>query len=154
MLVETPRMRNSANARRARADATSKVRPRQVSFTSIESKYAETSAPSVVPPSNRMPAPPGVRYAVMRPVSGRKSLAGSSVVMRHCIAAPRMRMSSCRNPRSSSDAPEAIRNCDATRSTSVISSVTVCSTWIRGFISMKTWLPRVSSRNSTVPAHE
>ncbi len=36
--------------------------------------------------------------------------------------------------------PEAIRNCAWTRSTSVTSSVTVCSTWMRGFISMKTWL--------------
>ena len=35
-------------------------------------------------------------------------------------------------------APEAIRSWVETRSTSVTSSVTVCSTWIRGFISMKT----------------
>ena len=34
----------------------------------------------------------------------------------------------------------------------MISSVTVCSTWIRGFISMKTYWPFSSSRNSTVPA--
>ena len=65
-------------------------RPRQVSLASIESKCAETSAPVyVVPPSRRTPAPPGERYVVILPVSGRKPLAGSSVVIRHCSAAPR-----------------------------------------------------------------
>ena len=38
MLVLTPRIRNSARARRARATAASKSRPRQISLTSIESK--------------------------------------------------------------------------------------------------------------------
>ena len=45
MLVETPRIRNSATARRARSTAFSNVAPRQVSLASIESKCAETSAP-------------------------------------------------------------------------------------------------------------
>ena len=72
---------------RARAIAAEKSRPRQVSLTSIESKCALISAPRLVPPSSRIPAPPGERYPVMRPVSGRKPLAGSSVVIRHCIAA-------------------------------------------------------------------
>ena len=63
MLVATPRTRNSASARRARRTAVPKSRPRQVSLTSSESKCADTSAPTLVPPSNRMPAPPGVRYA-------------------------------------------------------------------------------------------
>ena len=72
------------------------------------------------------------------PVSGRKPLAGSSVVIRHCRAAPRMTMPSWERPRSASVSPDAIRICDCTRSTSVTSSVTVCSTWMRGFISMKT----------------
>ena len=49
-----------------------------------------------------------------------------------------------------------MRSCAPTRSTSVTSSVTVCSTWMRGFISMNTcWparSPAVSTRNSTVPA--
>ena len=62
MLVETPRIRNSASARRARRTAFSNVDPRQVSLASIESKWAEISAPVyVVPPSRRMPAPPGER---------------------------------------------------------------------------------------------
>ncbi|SIK20645.1 Uncharacterised protein [Mycobacteroides abscessus subsp. abscessus] len=90
------------------------------------------------------------------PVSGRNEFAGSSVVMRHCRAAPLIRRSSWRRPRSSRLSPAAMRICEATRSTSVISSVTVCSTWMRGFISMKTCLPArgpsVSRRNSTVPA--
>ena len=72
------------------------------------------------------------------PVSGRNPLAGSSVVIRHCRAAPRSTTLSCESPRSARVSPEAIRSCACTRSTSVTSSVTVCSTWIRGFISMKT----------------
>ena len=85
-----------------------------------------------------MPAPPGDRYVVMMPVSGRKPLAGSSVVIRHCSAAPRIWMPSWSRPSSASVSPDAMRSCACTRSTSVISSVTVCSTWMRGFISMKT----------------
>ena len=75
---------------------------------------------------------------VIFPVSGRKPLAGSSVVIRHWSAAPRSTTVSWLSPRSARVSPEAIRSCDWTRSTSVTSSVTVCSTWIRGFISMKT----------------
>ena len=45
MLVETPRIRNSASARRARSTALSNVRPRQVSLASIESKWGLISAP-------------------------------------------------------------------------------------------------------------
>ncbi len=139
MLVATPRMRNSATARRARPTAAVKSRPRQVSLTSMESKWALISVPAwVVPPSRRMPEPPGERYALIRPVSGRKPLAGSSVVMRHCSAAPRRVIDSCDSPRSASDSPAAMRSWACTRSTSVTSSVTVCSTWMRGFISMKT----------------
>ena len=139
MLVLTPRIRNSANARCARRTAVAKSRPRQVSLTIIESKWAPTSAPAnTVPPSSRMPAPPGDRYTWIVPVSGRKPLAGSSVVTRHCSAAPRTWMRSWARPRSARVSPAAMRICDETRSTSVTSSVTVCSTWMRGFISMKT----------------
>ena len=139
MFVVTPRIRNSATARRARSTAVGKSRPRQVSFASIESKCALTSAPVyVVPPSSRTPAPPGDRYVVIRPVSGRNPLEGSSVVIRHCSAAPRSCTVSADRPRSARDSPEAIRICAWTRSTSVTSSVTVCSTWMRGFISMNT----------------
>ena len=67
-------------------DGGGEVAVRQVSLTSMESKWGLTSAPRLVPPSRRMPAPPGLRYVVIRPVSGRNPLAGSSVVMRHCNA--------------------------------------------------------------------
>ena len=130
-----------------------------MSLTSNESKYALISTPmSTVPPSRRTPAPPAERYAVMVPVSGRKPFAGSSVVIRHCSAAPLILITSCDRPRSARLSPEAMRIWACTRSTSVISSVTGCSTWIRGFISMKTCrparCPSVSTKNSTVPAHE
>ena len=62
MLVATPRTRNSASARRARSSACCQSRPRQVSLTNSESKWALTSAPAwTVPPSMRTPAPPGER---------------------------------------------------------------------------------------------
>ncbi|SIK20625.1 Uncharacterised protein [Mycobacteroides abscessus subsp. abscessus] len=62
MFDDTPRMRNSASARRARDTAWAKVRPRHVSLTSIESKCALTEAPAwTVPPSRRTPAPPAER---------------------------------------------------------------------------------------------
>jgi hypothetical protein len=44
-LVATPRIRNSASARRAFCTAFSNVAPRQVSLASIESKCGLTSAP-------------------------------------------------------------------------------------------------------------
>ena len=74
----------------------------------------------------------------MVPVSGRKPLAGSSVVIRHCSAAPRTWTESWVSPSSARVSPPAIRIWELTRSMLVTSSVTVCSTWIRGFISMKT----------------
>ena len=61
-----------------------------------------------VAPSRRMPAPPGERYAAMRPVSGRKPLAGSSVVIRFWMAYPVTVTVSCRIPISSSVSPWAM----------------------------------------------
>ena len=76
------------------------------------------------------------------PVSGRKPLAGSSVVIRHCSAAPRSMIVVL----GQAEVGEGLAGGDpqlgdCTRSTSVTSSVTVCSTWMRGFISMKTCRP-------------
>ena len=62
ILVETPRILNSASARFARVTADLKSRPVAISFTSMESKCGLTSAPvETVPPSRRIPAPPGER---------------------------------------------------------------------------------------------
>ena len=62
MFVATPRILNSARALLALATAASKVRPLATSFTSKESKCGETSEPAeTVPPSSRIPAPPGDR---------------------------------------------------------------------------------------------
>lgn len=73
----------------------------------------------------------------MRPVSGWKPRAGSSVVTRHWMAQPFTRMLSWRSPSSGNDRPAATCSCAWTRSTSVISSVTVCSTCSRELTSMK-----------------
>ena len=86
-------------------------RPRAVSFTSIESKCGLMATPvPTVPPSNRMPAPDADEYAVITPVSGRNEFSGSSVVIRHWMAAPRGLMSSWRSPISASDSPAAMRS--------------------------------------------
>ena len=53
----------------------------------------------------------------MRPVSGVKLFAGSSVVTRAWIAAPLMLMFSCTSPSSSRDLPSATPICARTRST-------------------------------------
>ena len=82
--------------------------------------------------------PPGGRYTSTLPKSGAKFICGSSVVMRHCMAKPCTTMSSCEwMPMSARVAPPAMRICDCTRSIPVTSSVTVCSTWMRGFTSRK-----------------
>ena len=89
-------------------------------------------------------------------MSGAKPFSGSSVVMRPCTANPLRGMASWAGMPMSASCnlrPAAIRICERTRSTSVISSVMVCSTWMRGFISMKNHSPlSASTRNSTVPA--
>ena len=68
----------------------------------------------------------------MRPGDGAK-VTGSSALMRTSIAWPRGRMSGPIR----SGSPAASRICSRTRSTPNTSSVTVCSTWMRVFISMK-----------------
>ena len=75
-------------------------------------------------------------------LSGEKSRAGFSVVTRHWIActgdaAAFARMRSWSRPMSANDSPAAMRIWLWTRSMPVTSSVTVCSTWMRGFTSMK-----------------
>ncbi|MNT45242.1 hypothetical protein D3C72_1818160 [compost metagenome] len=82
------------------------------------------------------------------PKDGRKLFFGSSALMRNCRAKPRWMMSSCLIE---SSRPEAMRICSRTMSIPVISSVMVCSTWTRVFISMKYTSPS-ARRNSTVPA--
>ena len=82
--------------------------------------------------SMRTPRPPGRLSAVMRPGDGAKVM-GSSALMRNSMAWPRGRMSWA----SLSGSPAASFICSRTRSTPNTSSVTVCSTWMRVFISMK-----------------
>ena len=93
-----------------------------------------TSTPVAIPPSQRTPGPVGSVSSPMRPVEGRKELKGSSEVMRHSMAWPVKRTSSCVH---SSFSPAAMRICHCTRSTPITSSVTGCSTWMRVFISRK-----------------
>ena len=90
MFVVTPRIRNSATARRPRHRRLEVAAP-AVSLASSESKCAVTSAPVyVVPPSSRTPSRPGAVGGDLAGV-GPEPLAGSSVVIRHCIAAPACR---------------------------------------------------------------
>ncbi len=144
MLVATPRIRNSASARRARAHRRGKSRAaarelRRASSRSAALICGARSGRSAVEADAR-----AARRAVRRdpPGVGPEPGAGSSVVMRHCSAAPRELMSSWLQTEVGEGLPAAIRICDCTRSTSVTSSVTVCSTWMRGFTSMKHVLRR------------
>ena len=90
----------------------------------------------------------------MRPVSGRKHgrgvLRGDPALQRRAARADAVLGEAQlgeRRPAARSSSWE------RTRSMSVISSDTVCSTWMRGFISMNTCSPEAgSTRNSTVPA--
>ena len=85
-----------------------------------------------------------------------KWFSGSSVVMRHCIAEPRIPTSSCAGTPLSGvpiAAPCEMRIWAFTMSMPVTTSVTVCSTCTRGLTSMKKKSPESASiRNSTVPA--
>jgi hypothetical protein len=95
-------------------------------------------APAKPTPSRRIPLPSAERYVVIVPVSGMKSFAGSSVVMRHWMACAISPTSDCApRPMSRSFAPDASSICDCTMSTPVTASDTVCSTCTRGFTSMK-----------------
>jgi hypothetical protein len=80
-----------------------------------------------------MPGPPGGCQLVILPGDGT-NVKGSSALMRHSIAWPRISMSRCLKR---SFSPAAMRICSWTMSMPVISSVTGCSTWMRVFISMK-----------------
>ena len=81
-----------------------------------------------------MPSPLGGCHAVIVPGAGAKLFAGSSALMRHSITWPLERdvalLSTC------SGWPAAISICAITRSLPLRSSLTVCSTWRRQFISM------------------
>ena len=159
MLVLTPRIRNSASARRARA--TGRLE-RPAAAGQLDQHRVEVGADldAGVDGAAVQPHP----CAARRPVGGDRASVGTESVRRVLGGDPALQRSAVDpdvlldSPRSASVSPAAIRICACTRSTSVISSVTVCSTWIRGFISMKTcWPargPSVSTRNSTVPAHE
>ena len=79
--------------------------------------------------------PARLAYAVISPGAGRKPL--RDVL---CVDAALDRMpAEARRPPAAARAarPAAIRICSRTRSSPVTSSVTVCSTWMRVFISMK-----------------
>jgi hypothetical protein len=74
------------------------------------------------------PLPPAERYTSILPVSGANPCEGSSVVIRHWKAKPRVEMWSWVRPSCSREAPAAIWICAATMSMPVTSSVMVCST--------------------------
>ena len=84
----------------------------------------------------------------MRAGEGMKRAVASSALMRHSKAWPRGATSSWAIE---SGSPAATRTCSRTRSSPQTSSVTVCSTWMRVFISRKkNSLPE--TRYSSVPA--
>ena len=84
----------------------------------------------------------------MRAGEGRKRREASSALMRHSKAWPRGRTWAWETERGS---PAATRTCSRTRSSPVTASVTVCSTWMRVFISRKK-NSSPATRYSSVPA--
>src|SRR5207244_2296294 len=86
------------------------------------------SARARPPASIRMPSPEGSSSRSTLPGEGRKPFAGSSAYTRHSIAVRRCAISSWRQ---GSRSPWATRSWATTRSSSVTSSVTGCSTWSR-----------------------
>ena len=131
--------RRRSGTRRARA-ACARSRPRgrrraRSAWRSSGRRAARPPSPRSTPESTRTPGPDGSRYDRDR----ARATAGSrrrrsSALIRHSIAWPCSRISSCVN---SSASPAAIWTCARTMSTPETSSVIVCSTWIRVFISMK-----------------
>jgi hypothetical protein len=95
-----------------------------------------------------MPGPAGGSHVVSVPVEGAKFASGSSAFTRHSMAWPVTQICSSLND---SGSPAASAICSFTRSTPVTASVTVCSTWIRAFTSMKYSRSSLSTRNSKVP---
>ncbi len=101
----------------------------------------------------RTPGPEGASKAVSVPPEGRvePSAAIVSMFTRACTANPRGEGASSRErPSPASVSPAASRNWSCTRSTPVTSSVTVCSTWRRAFVSMNQNSPSASSPASTM----
>src|SRR5258708_6435399 len=98
--------------------------------------------------SSRIPGPAGGSHVVSTPVDGLKFWSASSALMRHSIAWPFTQICSSEKL---SGLPSASAICSFTRSMPVTASVTVCSTWMRAFTSMKYGLPAASTRNSNVP---
>ena len=153
MFVDTPRIRNSASARRARGD-----RRGEVASPAGQLDQHRVEVGADLRTQMRAAVQPDPRTA-RRPVAGDAAGVGAEAVGRVLGGDPALHRRTAHleaNPGSAqgrpASPPSAMRIWLATRSTSVISSVTVCSTWMRGFISMNTWWPRSSSRNSTVPA--
>ena len=84
----------------------------------------------------------------MRAGEGRKRFEASSALMRHSMACPRGAIWPWEIE---SGSPAATRTCSRTRSSPVTTSVTVCSTWMRVFISRKK-NSSPDTRYSRVPA--
>mmetsp|Transcript_10685 Transcript_10685/g.33941 ORF Transcript_10685/g.33941 Transcript_10685/m.33941 type:complete len:216 (-) Transcript_10685:374-1021(-) len=125
--------------------------PRAMILTSSGSYCDGGEYPAYNAPSHLTPAPPGSANDASRPP-------GAVIATRAWIAGATTRIDSCARPKPRSVSPAAICSVARTRSTPVASSLTVCSTWMRGFASRKTYRGAgalagpAATRNSTVPA--
>mmetsp|Transcript_77305 Transcript_77305/g.230301 ORF Transcript_77305/g.230301 Transcript_77305/m.230301 type:complete len:398 (-) Transcript_77305:513-1706(-) len=122
----------------------------QITLMIMGSYSAGTMTPCATPLSIRMPGPVGSEYLLSSPAPPGSSETRAWMAQPRGAGGHRAAISSKRKP-------AATRSCVWTRSTPVTSSVMVCSTWIRGFISRKTKREFASdrgpvTRNSTVPA--
>ena len=91
--VVTPALR--AHAQFARAAPTVAARISDLLSSNCLASTAAIPTPTAIPtPSTDSTGPPGSRNSVIRPGDGRKSLAGSSELIRHWIEWPRTAISS------------------------------------------------------------
>ena len=86
--VGMPSMKNSDNARRARAKAWVRSFPVMMSLASIESNAPPMTSPDSTPESSRTPGPEGGRNTDTTPGAGRKLRPASSPLIRNSIEWP------------------------------------------------------------------
>ena len=93
-----------------------------------------------MPPSSRMPKPVGAAIGLDTPVVGDEiveRIFRRDPALQRMAVEPDLRLRGHAGLRRAQSPPMAMRICAFTMSMPVTTSVTVCSTWMRGFTSMK-----------------
>ena len=148
MFVFTPRMRNSRSARSMRSSAVSKVGAarrdlHQQRIVKRRDHRARVAHARIEPDAEAARAAIRDDLAVVRRELVLRVLGRDAALDRRSHCAESRPAPAAPTSAPCSFVPCAMRICERTRSMPVICSVTVCSTWMRGFISMKNHSCRV-----------